>query len=208
MPPLHPFAVEILARNWWAVLLRGIAAALFGLLTLLAPALSLAALVLVFGAYAFVDGVLALVSVVRGRAGGPWWAVVLEGLAGVAAGVVTLLWPGITVLALLYLVAAWAFVTGVLEVAAAVRLREVIEGEWLLALSGVASIALGVLLALFPGPGAVALVIWIGAWALVSGVLMTALGVRLRRHAGTLVRREIRIHAESLAEREDHQRAG
>jgi uncharacterized membrane protein HdeD (DUF308 family) len=104
----------------------------------------------------------------------------LQGLVGVAAGVVTLLWPGITALALLYVIAAWALITGALAVAAAIRLRKAITGEWLLALSGIASIGLGVVLILFPGAGALAVVLWIGAYAFVSGALLIALGLRLR----------------------------
>lgn len=173
--------LDTLARNWWAVLLRGIAGVVFGVVTFLAPGISLAALVLVYGAYAFADGVLAIVSAIRRhRTASRWWVLLLQGLVGVAAGVVTLLWPGITALALLYVIAVWALVTGVLEVAAAVRLRKAIAGEWLLALSGIASVALGVVLVLFPGPGALAVVLWIGAYAIVSGALLIALAVRLR----------------------------
>lgn len=173
--------VSTLAQNWWAVLLRGVAGIIFGIATFFAPVISLAALVLLFGAYALVDGVLALVSALRNRrTNEQWWVLLLEGIVGVIAGVVTFVWPGITALALLYVIAAWALVTGALEIAAAIRLRKVIDREWLLVLSGVASIALGVLLALFPGPGALALVIWIGAYALVFGALLVALGFRLR----------------------------
>lgn len=172
---------DTLARNWWAVVLRGVVGILFGLVTFAAPAISLAALVLIFGAYALVDGVLAIVSAIRRRgAGEHWWLLLLTGLAGVAAGVVTLVWPGITAVVLLYLIAAWALLMGVLEIAAAIRLRKAIDGEWLLLLSGIISIGLGVLLALFPGPGALAVVLWIGAWALVFGVLLIAFGFRLR----------------------------
>jgi uncharacterized membrane protein HdeD (DUF308 family) len=174
--------VDSLARNWWAVVLRGLAGMAFGLVTFFAPGISLAALVLVFGAYAFADGVLAIISAIRRdrSAGERWWLLLLEGIAGIAAGVVTLLWPGITAVVLLYLIAAWALVTGVLEIFAAVKLRKAITGEWLLVLSGILSVALGVLLVLFPGPGALALVIWIGAYAFVFGALLLALGLRLR----------------------------
>ncbi|HEX5962620.1 MAG TPA: HdeD family acid-resistance protein [Gemmatimonadales bacterium] len=172
--------VDSLARNWWVVLIRGLIGILFGLVTFFAPAISLAALVIVFGAYAFADGVFAIISAVRRRGTDRWWLLLLEGVVGIAAGVVTLLWPGITALALLYLIAAWALVTGALEIAAAIRLRKAITGEWLLALSGVVSIALGVMLALFPGPGALALVIWIGAYAFVFGALLIGLSFRLR----------------------------
>lgn len=172
--------VESLARNWWALVLRGIAGILFGLVTFFAPGISLAALVLVFGAYAFTDGVFSLVSAVRRRGTEPWWMLLLHGLAGIAAGVVTLIWPGITALALLYVIAFWALVTGGFEIAAAIGLRKVITGEWLLILSGIASVALGILLVLFPGPGALALILWIGAYALVSGAFLTALGFKLK----------------------------
>ena len=176
--------VETLARNWWLVLLRGIAGIIFGVLTFVWPSLSLAALVIIFGAYALADGVLAIISAIRWRGETErWWLILLEGLAGVAVGIITLFWPGITALALLYVIAAWALVTGALEIAAAIRLRNVIEGEWLLALSGIASVALGVLLALFPGPGALALVLWIGAFAIVSGALLIALAFKLRSWA-------------------------
>ena len=163
------------------MLLRGVAGIIFGLVTFFAPGISLVALVLVCGAYAFADGILAIISAIRRRGESDrWWVLLPEGLAGVGAGVITLLWPGITALALLYVIAAWALVTGGLEIAAAIRLRKVITGEWLLILAAIASIALGILLVLFPGPGALALVLWIGAYALVSGVLFIALGFRLR----------------------------
>jgi uncharacterized membrane protein HdeD (DUF308 family) len=180
---------DALPRNWWAVVLRGIAGVLFGVITFFTPGISLTALVLLYGAYAFVDGVFAIASAIR-RHGSTdrWWVLLLEGIFGVAAGLVAFFWPGITALALLYLIAAWSLVTGIMEVGAAVRLRKVITGEWLLALSGILSIGLGVLLALFPLPGALAVVLWIGAYAIVSGSLLIALGFRLRswgRHGTT-----------------------
>jgi len=174
---------DALARNWWVVLLRGLAGIIFGVLTFIWPELSFAALVLLFGAYAFADGVLALITALRQRGNDRWWLLVLHGILGMAVGVVTLLWPGITALALLYLIAAWALLTGALEIAAAIRLRKVITGEWLLVIAGIAAVALGVLLVLFPGPGALALVIWIGAYALVAGVLLVMLAFRLRSWA-------------------------
>ena len=190
--------VETLAHNWWVLLLRGIAGIIFGVLTFIWPEISLAALVLLFGAYAFADGVLALINGIRERrVNDRWWVLLLHGILGIAAGIVTVLWPGITALALLYIIAAWALVIGALEIAAAIRLREVIEGEWLLALAGIASVALGILLFLFPGPGALALVIWIGAYALVSGVLLTILAFRLRSwaHDSTVPHGTPRAHA-------------
>lgn len=173
--------VETLAQNWWLVLLRGIAGIIFGILTFTAPGISLAVLVLFFGAYSLVDGVLATISAIRWHDEiDRWWVLLIEGLAGIAAGLVTLFWPGITALALLYVIAAWAVVTGGLEIAAAIRLRKIIDGEWLLALTGILSIAVGVLLAVFPSAGALALVIWIGAYVAAAGVLLIALAFRLR----------------------------
>ena len=173
--------VDTLARNWWIVLLRGLAGIAFGLITFFAPEISLAALILAFGIYSFADGVLAIASAIRERGEGRhWWMLLLEGVMGIGAAAVTFFWPGITALALLYLIAAWALVTGGFELAAAIRLRKIITGEWLLALIGIASIALGVMLALFPSAGALAVLIWIGAYALASGVLLTILAFRLR----------------------------
>ena len=169
-----------LAENWWAIVLRGVAGVAFGVITFFEPGISLAALVLVFAAYAFTDGVLAIMSAIRHHGTAHWWLLLLDGIAGVAAGVIAVLWPGITAIVLLYLIAAWSLVTGVFEIAAAIRLRKAITGEWLLVLAGLASIGLGVLLFLFPGPGALALVLWIGAYALVFGILQIALGIRLR----------------------------
>jgi uncharacterized membrane protein HdeD (DUF308 family) len=171
---------DTLARNWWVVLLRGIAGVLFGVITFIWPGISLAALVLVFGAYALVDGVLAIVTAIRRRGVDRWWLLVLEGLVGIGAAVVTLLWPGITALALLFTIAVWALMTGVLEIVAAIRLRRVISGEWWLILGGIASVAFGVLLIMYPGPGALAVVLWIGAYALIFGALLVGLSFRLR----------------------------
>jgi uncharacterized membrane protein HdeD (DUF308 family) len=182
--------IDTLARNWWVVLLRGIAGIVFGIITFVAPSLSLAALVLLFGAYALVDGLLAAISAIRWRGETDrWWVILLQGLAGIAAGIITFVWPGISALALLYVIAAWAVVTGGLEIGAAIRLRKIIDGEWLLALIGVLSIAVGVLLALFPGAGALALVLWIGAYVAAAGVLLIALAFRLRSWGRTHSRR-------------------
>lgn len=172
--------VDTLTRNWWVFLLRGLAGVLFGLITLFYPSISLLALVLVFGAYAFVDGVLAIVSAVRRHGDDRWWVLLLQGLAGIATGLVAAFWPGITALALLYLIAAWALVLGAFQIAAAIRLRKVMSHEWVLILAGAASVLLGIMLFLFPGPGALAVVLWIGASALVSGVLLVVLAFRLR----------------------------
>ena len=175
--------VGVLARNAWLLIARGIFAVLFGVMALLWPGITLAALVLLFGAYALLDGIFAIAAAVTGAAPGTrWWVLVLEGVVGIAAAAVTFLWPGITALALLYLIAAWSIVTGVLEIVAAIRLRKVIRGEWLLALSGIASVLFGAYVAAFPGVGALAVTWLIGGFALFFGVLFIALGWRLRRH--------------------------
>jgi uncharacterized membrane protein HdeD (DUF308 family) len=172
-------------RNWWAVVLRGVLAVVFAIITFVSPGISLAALVIVFGAYAFVDGVMTLVSAFRRRGAvaqavePPRWLLILEGLVGIGAGLITWFWPMITALALVYIVAAWALVSGGLKIATAIQLRKVISHEWLLALAGLATIALGVLLFIMPGSGALALVLWIGAYALLFGITLIALGFRL-----------------------------
>lgn len=173
--------MNILARNWGIVALRGIAALIFGLLTLFNPAITLAALVFLFGGYAIADGVFTIVSAIVNRRGEPHWvALILGGLAGIAAGILTFLMPGITAIVLLYFIAAWAVVTGVAQIVAAIRLRKVITGEWMLVLAGVASVAFGIVLVAFPGVGALGVVLWIGAYATVLGILLLALAFRLR----------------------------
>src|ERR1043166_4789605 len=174
--------MEALARNWWALVLRGIAGVIFGVLTFMFPAMTLGVLILLFGAYAIVDGVFNLVAAVSGRTGQPWWHLVLEGIVSIAAGVIAFAWPGLTALALLWVIAGWAIVTGVLEIVAAIRLRKHIDNEWWLVLSGVASVVFGGLLIVAPVAGALAVTLWIGAYAVVFGALMIALGLRLRRH--------------------------
>jgi uncharacterized membrane protein HdeD (DUF308 family) len=177
----HARGVMMLADRWWTLVLRGVAAVIFGILTFLAPGASLFALVLLFGAYAIANGVINLVLAARTPAGETrWGSLVFESIASIVAGALTLFWPGITALVLLFVIAGWAIATGIAQVVAAVRLRKQIRGEWLLALAGVLSIAFGVLLLLFPGAGALAVIIWIGAYAIVIGALLIALGVRLR----------------------------
>ena len=171
----------ILADRWWTFVVRGIAAILFGLLTFLWPGITLTALVLLFGAYALMDGVLSIVAAVtKERWRGRWWALILQGVFGIIAAGVTVVFPGLAALALLYVIAAWALVTGAFEVAAAISLRKYLKKEWLLALGGVLSMVFGILLMMFPGAGALALVLWIGAYMFVAGCLLVVLGLKLR----------------------------
>jgi uncharacterized membrane protein HdeD (DUF308 family) len=179
--------VETAARHWWAFALRGVVAILFGVLAFAWPGVTLTVLVLFWGAFALVDGVLALVAAFR-TDHDHRWGLLLEGVVGIGAGIVTFVWPGLTALVLLYIIAVWALLTGVLELVAAVRLRKVIQNEWWLALSGIASVLFGLVLLAAPGAGAVAVVWLIAAYAIVFGILNLALALRLhgmgqRRHA-------------------------
>jgi uncharacterized membrane protein HdeD (DUF308 family) len=173
--------VMTLANRWWAIALRGLAAILFGILTFISPVRSLVTLVIVFGAYAIVDGALNLATALQGhRAGKPWGALIVGGIASIIAGVLTFMWPGITALVLLFVIAFWAMVTGVAQVVAAIRLRKQIRGEWLMAFCGALSVVFGVLMLIAPGAGALAVVLWIGAYALIFGASLVGLAFRLR----------------------------
>ncbi|OQW37664.1 MAG: hypothetical protein A4E19_13155 [Nitrospira sp. SG-bin1] len=167
--------------RWWAMTLRGLLGILLGVVAFFMPLSTLLALVYLFGAYAFLDGLFNLVAAWRQTTRQkPWWALLLSGIAGIGAAIISFVWPGITALALVYVVSAWALITGGLEVAAAVKLRKEIEGEWLLALSGILSIVLGFLLAFFPDAGTIGLVWYLGTYAMVFGGFMIALSLRLR----------------------------
>jgi len=170
----------VYTSSWWALVLRGLAAIAFGVLAFVWPQITLTALVFLWGAYALVDGAFAIAAGVKSHGENKrWWVLLLEGILGVAAGLVAFLVPGITALALLVLIAAWAMVTGAFEIAAAIQLRKHIKGEWLLALAGVASVLFALALLFNPAAGALALVWLIGAYSIVFGVLLIVLGVRL-----------------------------
>jgi uncharacterized membrane protein HdeD (DUF308 family) len=172
---------ETLSRNWWVLLLRGIVAILFGVLTFMRPGISLASLVLLFGAYALADGVLGAWTAISHRKDREnWWVLLLEGVLGIGVGVLTLVKPGVTALVLLFYIAIWAIATGVLEIVTAVRLRKELEGEWMLVLAGLASVAFGVLLMAAPGAGALAVLWLIGSYATLFGILFVALAFRVR----------------------------
>lgn len=174
--------LTVLARNWGWIALRGAAGIAFGLLTLFNPAISLAVLILLFAVYSLADGLFTAIAAVVNRQDEPFWvSFLISGLLGIAIGVVTFLWPGVTAIALVLLIGAWAIVLGVGEIFAAIRLRKLITGEWLLLLTGAISVLFGILVFAFPAGGALAIVLWIGAFAIVIGVLRLALALRLRR---------------------------
>lgn len=176
----------LLARNWWAVLLRGVAAIVFGFIALALPGVTLASLVLVFAVYMLADGVLTIISAVRAaRRNERWGMLVLEGLADLAAGAAAFLIPAAALLVFVALAAAWAVISGVLMLVSAFKLHREHGRAWLV-IGGAASVIWGVLLALFPAKGLLILTWWLGAYALVFGVSLLALAFTLRRRRAAL----------------------
>lgn len=173
-----------LAKNWWLVLLRGIASIVFGVLAFAWPGITIISLVLVYGAYALVDGLFSLYAAISGgsNAAPRWWLAVV-GVAGVLAGIISFAVPGVVALWLLLLIGAWAIVSGIFEIVGAIRLRKEIDNEWMLILHGVITVLFGVLLMVMPGPGALALVWVIGAYAIAGGIILSVLAFRLKKHA-------------------------
>jgi uncharacterized membrane protein HdeD (DUF308 family) len=170
-----------LAKQWGWIALRGVAAVVFGALAYIAPGATLATLVIFWGAYALVDGVLALVVGFTMRDNGkPLWAMIAIGLIGVGAGLATFMWPALTAITLIFIIGYWAILIGIFQIVAAIRLRRTIDNEWLLGLSGLLSIVFGLLLVLRPGEGALTLVWLIGGYAIIFGVLLVVLALRLR----------------------------
>lgn len=179
---------EVLADSWWAVGLRGILGILFGLICLLTPGLALEVFVILFAAYMLVDGVFAIASGIKAaRNGERWGLLILEGIVDLAAGTVAVLWPAITLVALIWIIAIWAVISGGLMLAAAFSLN-LDHGRWWLALGGIASLIFGILLVIQPLIGAVVLTMWIGAYALVFGIFLLVLAFQLHS------RREQREH--------------
>jgi len=180
----QPQALPSESGHWWALALRGAIAILFGLAALLRPEIALEALILLFGAYALVDGVFAIVGIFGGTRGGtPRWLLLIEGIAGILAGLIAFVLPGLTALLLLYLIAAWAIITGIFEIATAIRLRREIRGEWALIIGGALSVLFGVILIVVSPFAAILSLIWlIGVYAVAFGILMliTAFQVRGR----------------------------
>ncbi len=180
LSPGRDLLVALLARNWWAIGVRGVLAIVFGLIALFLPGATMLSLVIVFAIYAFVDGVFGIVSAVRAaQAGQRWGLLVFEGLVNIAVAVIAVLWPGITVVAFVLLVAVWAILTGALELAAAFRLGTE-DGRWWLVVGGLVSLVYGALLVVAPMIGAVVLTWWLGAYALIFGVSLVVLAFKLK----------------------------
>lgn len=174
--------LSFLERNWWLILIRGLAAIVFGLVAFFWPGLTITTLAILFGIYVLVDGVFGVADAIRYRDRvEKWWLWLIEGALGVVVGALMLFMPGLTALLLVLFVAAWAVVGGVLRIVAAIQLRKHIRGEWLLGLGGLLSILFGVVLVAVPAAGIISLMWLVGAWALMLGVVLVGLSLRLRR---------------------------
>lgn len=171
-----------LFRNWWLFLVRGLLAITFGVVSLIWPEQAKLALVVLFGAFALANGFVTAAAAISLKGYiERWWTLLLEGISGIAVGVLTFIWPNITGLVLLYFIAAWAVVTGIFEIMVAIHLRRVIPGEWAMILSGLLSTVFGILLFVFPGAGAVSIVWLIGTYAMIAGIALSVFAFRLRR---------------------------
>jgi uncharacterized membrane protein HdeD (DUF308 family) len=175
--------LHALAKNWWLILLRGICAIVFGVLTFIWPGVTLVTLVLFYGAFALVDGVLALVAAITGGAPAPRWWLAIVGILGIGAGLITFFMPGMTAIVLLYFIAFWAMAIGVMQIVGAIRLRKEIDNEWWLVAAGVASVLFGLILVMQPGAGALGLLLVIGVYAILYGILLVSFSLRLRSHS-------------------------
>jgi uncharacterized membrane protein HdeD (DUF308 family) len=173
--PDAPIA-RALAGHWSSLAIRGVCALIFGILSFMWPALSLATLVIIWGVYALIDGALALMVGLKAKV----WSLVFIGLVGVLAGIGAFVYPGMTALVLLYFIAAWAIVTGILAIYIAIHLRKELTGEWVLALAGVLSVVFGMMLIARPGAGALAVVLLLASYAVAFGVLLLVLAFKLK----------------------------
>ena len=177
--------LNLFAKYWWTFVIRGLLAVTFGLVALVWPKITLIALVYLFGFYAILEGILSTIAAIINRGMRHWWVPLLEGLVSIAVGCAAFIWPGLTAVVLLIFIAIWAILTGVFEIWAAVQLRKEIRGEWILALTGIISILIGIILFANPGAGALAVVWLIGIYAVIFGALLTFLGLKLRKLAAT-----------------------
>lgn len=179
--------LRMFAVNWWIVGIRGVITILFGLTAILWPTLTLSILIAIFGLYAIIDGVFTIVMSIAGRKERPHsWLMALDGVVRIGAGLIAVIWPGLTSLALVLVIAIWAVVTGIIEIVMAVRLRKEIENEWVLGLGGVLSILLGIVLFAQPGIGALAGVSLIGFYAILFGILLIVFAVKMQKRKKSL----------------------
>lgn len=182
-PSLEGFVKSALHRSWWLLLLRGIAAVAFGVLTFVWPQISLLTLIMVYGVYALIDGVLSLIAAIRGGGFVPRWWLALGGVVSILAAVVAFAWPGLTALVLVYLIGFWSILRGVLEIIGAIRLRNKIANEWTLGVAGALSVIFGLILVFMPGAGALGLLWLIAAWAVLFGLLLIWVAFKVRKLA-------------------------
>jgi uncharacterized membrane protein HdeD (DUF308 family) len=178
LPGLH-----VLAKNWWLVLLRGIAGIIFGVLAFAWPGITLLTLIIFYGAYALIDGIFAIGAAFRGDAPQSRWWLILIGILGIAAGLLTFLWPGLTAFVLAIFIGVWSLIHGIFEIVGAIRIRKEIDNEWWLILSGALSVLFGLVMLYMPGAGALALIWVIGSYAIIFGALLVAFSFRLKRHS-------------------------
>jgi len=171
--------MEKMASHWWVLLIRGIAALIFGLMTIAWPGVSLAILIVFFGAYSLVDGIFAT-GAAFSKSGGVRWGFLLEGIVGILIGLITFFLPGMTAVMLLVMIAVWAILTGILEIVAGFSLKQSIANEWLLVLGGILSIIFGGFLLMRPFAGAVAVALIIGVYAVVFGAVLVGLAFELK----------------------------
>ena len=173
--------IEIIIQKWWVFLLRGLAAILFGVLALIWPQITLLTLVVLFGAFVLFDGIFSVIAGVTSRKENYyWWTLLFTGLLEIAIGLLTLLWPNVTGIILLYLIASWAVIVGILDIILAIQIRREIKNEWMLIIDGVFSVVIGFLLFIFPAASAVALAWLIGLFAILLGIVFIILAFRLR----------------------------
>jgi uncharacterized membrane protein HdeD (DUF308 family) len=175
--------IHCLASNWWLVLLRGFWLILFGVIAFIWPAATLFTLVIFFGAFTVVDGVLAMITAVMGGTPSPRWWLAIGGLFAIAAGLTALLWPGMTARGFWLIITGWAMATGILEIVGAMELRQELANEWLLAAGGALSVIFGSLLLLKPSLGFLTVILIMRAYAVLHGFLLLLLALRLRAHA-------------------------
>jgi len=180
---LPALGLHALAKNWWLLLLRGIAGILFGVLAFIWPGITLLTLIIFYGAYALLDGIFAIAAALRGGDMQSRWWLILIGVLGIAAGLLTFLWPGLTALVLTSFIGAWSLIHGIFEIVGAIKIRKEIDNEWWLILSGALSVLFGLALLIMPGAGALALIWIIGIYSIIFGGLLVGFALRLKKHS-------------------------